>query len=162
LNGVGDGPGEESRTDLDSYANVPVVGSGAHVLVDRNRTCEASPYSPDIEPVEVPLVDAAVRYDRDGRVYILLIPSLDYILLSPFMMREAGVIVKTLQRYSWMTHRRRTFPFPRWLYITLIVHHSLVILGIGVCVRVPPSGSRQVDFVRFNRIILGWLGCSKV
>jgi hypothetical protein len=50
--------------------------------------------------MEAPLVDAAVRYDRDGRVYILLIqnalyiPSLDHNLLPPFMMREAGVIVK--------------------------------------------------------------------
>jgi hypothetical protein len=45
-------------------------------------------------------VDAAMRYDRDGRVYILLIqnalyvPSLDHNLLPSFMMREAGVIVK--------------------------------------------------------------------
>jgi hypothetical protein len=59
-----------------------------------------SPYSPDYEPMEVPLVDAAVRYDRDGGVCILLIqnalnvPSLDHNLLPPFMMREAGVIVK--------------------------------------------------------------------
>jgi hypothetical protein len=74
-NGVDDGPGDESRTDLDSHANMPVVGTGAHVLVDHNRTCEASPYSPDYEPMEVPLVDAAVRYDRDGRVYILLIQN---------------------------------------------------------------------------------------
>jgi hypothetical protein len=73
MNGVGDGPGEESRTDLDSYANMPVVGSGAHVLVDHNRTCGVSPYSSDYEPMQVPLVDASVRYDRDGRVYILLI-----------------------------------------------------------------------------------------
>jgi hypothetical protein len=100
VNGGSDGHGEESRTDLDSHANMPAVGSGAHVLVDHNTTCEVSPYSPDYEPMEVPLVDAAVRYDRDGRVYILLIrhalyvPSLDYNLLPPFMMREAGVIVK--------------------------------------------------------------------
>jgi hypothetical protein len=45
-------------------------------------------------------VDAAVRYGRDGRVYILMIrnalyvPSLEYNLLPPFMMREAGVIVR--------------------------------------------------------------------
>jgi hypothetical protein len=79
---------------------MPVAGSGAYVLVDHNRTCEVSPYSPDYEPMEVLLVDAAVRYDRDGRVYILLIrnalyvPSLDHNLLPPFMIREAGVIVK--------------------------------------------------------------------
>jgi hypothetical protein len=56
------------------------------------------PYFPDNEPMEVPLVDAAVRYDRDGRVYILLIRNalrlLEYNLLPPFMMRETGVIVR--------------------------------------------------------------------
>jgi hypothetical protein len=73
MKGVGDGPGEESRTDLDSHANMPVVGSGAHVLLDHDRACEVSPYSPGFDPMEVPLVDAAVRNERDGRVYILLI-----------------------------------------------------------------------------------------
>jgi hypothetical protein len=89
--------------------------------VDHNRTCIVSPYSPDYEPMEVPLVDAAVRYDRDGGVYILLIqnalyvPSLDHNLLPPFMMREAGMIVKKLRRFSLMIHRRRTMhsPSPR-------------------------------------------------
>jgi hypothetical protein len=114
MNSVGGGPGEESRTDLDIHANMPVVGSGAHFLVDHNRTGEVSPYSPDYEPMEGPLVDAAVRYDSDGRVYILLIrnalyaPSLDHNLLSPFMMREAGVKSTTLRRYMWTTLRRRT------------------------------------------------------
>ena len=106
MNGVGDNPGDESRTDLDSHANMPVVGSGAFVLVDHNSTCEVSPYSPDYEPMKVPLVDAAVRYDCpfDGRVYILLIqnalyvPSMDYNLLPPFMMREAGLIVKDIPK----------------------------------------------------------------
>jgi hypothetical protein len=97
MKGVGGGHGEESRTDLDSHANMSVVGSGAHVLVDHNKTCDVSLYSPDYQPMEVPLVDAAVRYDRDGRVYILLIrkalyvPSLDHNLLPPFMVREAAV-----------------------------------------------------------------------
>jgi hypothetical protein len=64
------------------------------------RTCEVSPYSTDYEPMEVPLVDTAVKYDQYGRVYIMLIqnalyvPSMDHNLLPPFMMREAGVIVK--------------------------------------------------------------------
>jgi hypothetical protein len=52
MNGVGDGHREEPRTDLDSHANMPAVGSGVHVLVDNNRTCEVSPYSPDYEPME--------------------------------------------------------------------------------------------------------------
>jgi hypothetical protein len=111
MNAFGDGHGEESRTDMDSHANMPVVGSGAHVLVDHNRTCEVSPYSADDEPMEVPLVGAVVRYDSDGRVYILLIrnalhvPSLDHNLLPPFLMREAGLIVKDTPK---LTHRRRS------------------------------------------------------
>jgi hypothetical protein len=70
---------------------MPVVGSGVHVL---------SPYTPDYQPMEVPLVDAAVRYDRDGRVYILLIRNALYVpskksnLVPPFVMREAGIIVR--------------------------------------------------------------------
>jgi hypothetical protein len=34
MNGVGDGAGDEARTDLDSHANMPAVGSGALVLVE--------------------------------------------------------------------------------------------------------------------------------
>jgi hypothetical protein len=53
MNGFGDGPGDESRTHLDSHDNMRVVGSGAHVFVDHNRTSEVSPYSPDYDPLEV-------------------------------------------------------------------------------------------------------------
>jgi hypothetical protein len=49
-----------------------------------------------------------------------------------------------------ISNPRITFPldflFPRGLHITYIVHPSLFILGIGVCVRVPP-----IDFVRFQQ-----------
>jgi hypothetical protein len=46
---VDDCPEDESRTDLDRHANMPVVGGGAHVFVDHNITCEVSPYSTDYE-----------------------------------------------------------------------------------------------------------------
>ena len=81
---------------------MPVVGCEAFVLAELNRTCDVSPYTPDYEPMRVPMVDAAVKYESpfDGRVYILVIrnalyvPSMDYNLLPPFMLREAGVLVK--------------------------------------------------------------------
>ena len=96
----------ESRTDLDSHANMPVVGSDVYVLAKLNKTCEVSPYTPDYEPMRVPLVDAAVRYDSpfDGRAYILVIrnalhvPSMDYNLIPPFMLREAGIKVKDVPK----------------------------------------------------------------
>jgi hypothetical protein len=52
----------ESRTDLDSHANMPVVGNGAaYILADYNMTCQISPNIPDYEPMRVPMVDAAVK-----------------------------------------------------------------------------------------------------
>ena len=87
----------EPKTDLDGHANMPIVGVGAAVLAEHNGICEISPYSPDHEPMLVPLVDAAVKYESpfDGRVHILVIQnalyvlSMTYNLLPPFMMKEA-------------------------------------------------------------------------
>ena len=46
----------ESRTDLDSHANMPVVGAGAFIIAELSRTCDLSPYSPDYSPMKVPSV----------------------------------------------------------------------------------------------------------
>ena len=96
----------ESRTDLDSHANMPVVGKGAFVLATHDRTCQVSPYTPDYKPMSVPMVDAAVKYEcpYDGRVYILiirnalLVPAMDHNLLPPFMLREAGILLKDVPK----------------------------------------------------------------
>ena len=97
---------DESRTDLDSHANMPVVGACAVVLADHNKSCDVSPYSPDYKPMRVPVVDAAVKYESpfDGGVYILVIqnalhvPSMGHNLLPPFMMREAGLTVNDIPK----------------------------------------------------------------
>ena len=54
-------PSRESRTDLDSYANMPVVASGAYVLAELNKEMEVSPCSPSYKPLMIPLIDAAVK-----------------------------------------------------------------------------------------------------
>ena len=94
--------GIEGRTDLDSHANMPVVGRLAKVLSFHDKSVEVPPHSLDYKPMKVPLVDAAVKYESpfDGRVCILVIrnalyvPSMENNLLPPFMIREAGVILK--------------------------------------------------------------------
>ena len=70
-------PDLESRTDLDSHANMPMIGAGALVIAKTGKTCEVSPYTPDYPPMKVPLVDAMVKYESpfDGRVFILLIKN---------------------------------------------------------------------------------------
>ena len=95
------GTDEGSRTELDSHANMPVVGKNAYIVADLGKTVSVNPFTPDYDAMEVPLVDAAVRYDSpfDGRSYILVIrnalhvPAMSNNLIPPFAMREAGVKV---------------------------------------------------------------------
>lgn len=92
---------EESRTELDSHANMAVVGRNAYVISESGKTVEVSPFSPDYQPMTVPLVDAAVVYESpfDAKRYLLVIrnalsvPSMAHNLLPPFLLREAGIIV---------------------------------------------------------------------
>ena len=66
---------DESRTELDSHANMPVVGKNAYVLADTGRTADVSAYTPDYEPMELRIVDAAVLYEcpYEGTAYVLVI-----------------------------------------------------------------------------------------
>ena len=90
-----------SRTELDSHANMPVVGRNAYVISDTGRIADVNPFTPDYESMQIPIVDAAVRYDClfTGHTYILvirnalLVPSMTNNLIPPFVMREAGLRV---------------------------------------------------------------------
>ena len=94
-----DGNGEQSRTELDSHANMPVVGKNATILSDTGRSCDVSAFTPDYEPMKVPIVDAAVQYEcpYNGTTHILVIrnclhvPTMSNNLIPPFIMREAGI-----------------------------------------------------------------------
>ena len=94
-----DGDGEQSRTELDSHANMPVVGKNATILSDTGRSCDVSAFTPDYEPMKVPIVDAAVQYEcpYNGTTHILVIrnclhvPTMSNNLIPPFIMREAGI-----------------------------------------------------------------------
>ncbi len=92
---------EDSRTELDSHANMPVVGRNAYVISDTGRIADVNPFTPDYDPMQIPIVDAAIRYDcpYDGQMYILVlrnalyVPSMKNNLVPPFVMREAGIRV---------------------------------------------------------------------
>jgi hypothetical protein len=92
---------EQSRTELDSHANMPVVGRHAFIISDTGRVAEVNAFTPDYEPMQLSIVDAAIQYEcpYDGQVYILVIrnalhvPSMKNNLLPPFVMREAGIQV---------------------------------------------------------------------
>eukprot|EP00957_Ditylum_brightwellii_P187339 14268246-Ditylum_brightwellii.AAC.1 len=52
-----------SRTELDSHANMPVMGSDALVVSDTGRLMKVNPFTPDYDVMKVKLVDVALKYD---------------------------------------------------------------------------------------------------
>ena len=98
-----DNEGEESmsRMDLDSHANMAVVGRHAYILLDMGRTAEVSLFMPDYKSMQVPIINAAVQYEYpySGMLHVLIIrnalhiPSMKHNLVPPFMIREEGIQV---------------------------------------------------------------------
>ena len=96
------------RTELDSHANMIVVGKNAFVFSRVNgRTCEVTPFSSDLGTVkEVPIVDAAIAYHCQftNETFVLIvrnalyIPNMDHNLVPPFILREAGVIINNVPK----------------------------------------------------------------
>ena len=93
---------QDSRSELDSHANMVLMGCNCFVFEWSGRTCTVQPFTDSLGSVQhVPIVDAAVAYECPYThvTYILLIrnalyiPSLENNLIPPFIMREGGVIV---------------------------------------------------------------------
>ena len=62
-----------SRTDLDSHANIVIVGKHAAIKNGAGRRAEVIPFTPDYESLsKVPIVDAAIIYDLpySGETYL--------------------------------------------------------------------------------------------
>ena len=96
----------ESCMELDSHMNMPVVGKHAYIIAETGKKVDVSPFTPDYQPLMVPLVDAMVRYDNpyNGKSDILVlhnalyIPSMDNNLIPPFMLREMGVTMNDVPK----------------------------------------------------------------
>jgi hypothetical protein len=90
----------QSATELDSHANMAVAGNGVLVISKSGMSATVTPFSSDIPLMEdVEIGDVAMVYDDPihGTTYFLvmrnalLIPTMDHILLPPFLAREAGL-----------------------------------------------------------------------
>ena len=88
------------RTELDSNANMVVVGRNCSIFDDTGRMRTFNAFSETAGELEnVPIMDAVVAYDcpYQCKTYLLLmrnalyIPELDLNLLPPFIFREAGI-----------------------------------------------------------------------
>jgi hypothetical protein len=91
-----------SRTELDTHANMMVVGKHSFVITWTGRNATVKPVTPDYEALtEVPIVDATILCECPylGKEYILLLrnalhlPAMENNLIPPFVMREAGLTV---------------------------------------------------------------------
>ena len=95
-----------STTELDSHANMPVVGLDSYIISETGKTAVVQPYSPDYDTKDIPIVHAAVQYEcpYNGESYILVIrnalhvQSMKHNLIPPFLMREAGVQVREIPK----------------------------------------------------------------
>ena len=95
-----------SRLELDTHANMPVVGRDSYVLSQTGKFAEVNAYDPQQGTRSIPIVDAALQYDcpYSGKLYILVlhnalhVATMPHHLIPPFIMREAGIIVNDIPK----------------------------------------------------------------
>ena len=93
---------KEGTTELDSHANMFVVGHQAFVYNRTGLHAHVNAFSEEAGGIsKVPIVDAVIAYDckYSGETYMLVIrnalhiPSMKHNLVPPFILREAGLTV---------------------------------------------------------------------
>ena len=90
-----------STTELDSHANMPVVGCHTTTIQHTGLHAEVHGFADGLKMEKVAIVDAAIAYDDPYslKTYIIIIknalhvPSMSHNLIPPFIMREAGLII---------------------------------------------------------------------
>ena len=96
-----------SKTELDSHANMAVVGKHVMVIEDTGQTVEVKPFAEECQTLnDVHIVNALMKWENpiNGKVHILMVknalhvPSMDNNLIPPFLIREAGVKIKDVPK----------------------------------------------------------------
>ena len=94
-------------TELDSHANMVVVGKQATIIQSTGLYADVSAFSNEVDTLSrVPIVDACFAYDCPYRCksYILVVrnalhvKSMEHNLIPPFIMREAGLTVNEVPK----------------------------------------------------------------
>ena len=96
-----------SKTELDSHANMAVVGENALIIEDTGKTVDVKPFTSECKTLDnVHIVDALIKFENayDGSKHISMIknalhvPSMSNNLIPPFLIREAGVEVRDVPK----------------------------------------------------------------
>ena len=97
----------DPRTELDSHANVLVLGSNSFVFESTGRIFNAQPFTNDLGiSKNSPVVDGALVHEctYSGELYALVIrnalhvPSMDHNLIPPFIMGAGGVTMNDVTK----------------------------------------------------------------
>ena len=93
---------DSPTTELDSHANMVVVGKHSTIIARTGKSCEVQAFSEECQSLkEIEIVDAAIAYDcaTTSKTFILImknalhVPTMERSLIPPFIMREAGLQV---------------------------------------------------------------------
>ncbi len=96
-------------TELDSHANMAVVGSNCTIIATSGCYANVTPFSSNIPMMDmVEIGDAAIAYDNPilHITYLsvmqntLLIPTMNHNLILPFLLREAGLYVDETPKHQ--------------------------------------------------------------
>jgi hypothetical protein len=97
-----------TRTDLDSHADAPCLGSNALIIYETMRTAHVTAFVNSIGRIDkVPIVHGALAYDCpfSGKVYILVVhhglhfPEMEHNLIPPFQMRVNDLIIDECPKF---------------------------------------------------------------
>ena len=103
ISSSGDNVCLESSTELDSYANMVVIGKQAFIFNHSDQYTNVGAFTDEVKGIpKVPIVDTAIAYDcpQSGQTYLpvvrnaLCIPSMEHNLIPPFILREAGLVLR--------------------------------------------------------------------
>jgi hypothetical protein len=109
----------DPRSELDSHANMVVLGKHAFIFESSGRTCNVRPFSEELGIAEnVPIFDGAIAYDCpfSSKSYIplfrnaLSIPSMKSNLIPPFIM-WVELSSMTLQKSIALSQVLRTIAY---------------------------------------------------
>ena len=78
-----------------------MCGKGCYIISRSSHTAVVNAFTKDVGTIEVPIVDALLVYEDEftGKIYyliarnVLYVESMEYCLLPPFVLREAGLTV---------------------------------------------------------------------
>ena len=133
-----------TKLELDSYANMAVVGCHAFIISKTGKTTQVNPFSPDYEALKnVPIVDAALEYEcpYSDQTYILVIrnclhvPSMENNIIPTFLIREAGIVIQDVPK--------------NYVNDPLVLDHSIFFKKAGL--RIPLSLTEIFSYLLLRR-----------